>query len=184
MLDNHVRNDRERTTMRLTTWMVSKGAFWGLALALVACGGKQPPPRPPQPVVTATAAPPPPPPPPPTATASAAQAMPPPGKYTTEIVIHQAEIHGKVKLKAGKKLLVEPLVATSTTAPQKGNKAEIFRVVGKSGAESDWLLVAEGEVAETWIAGGGKNVEVTVLDEKKDVLVDGKPSRSISRPAR
>jgi len=111
----------------------------------------------------------------PTTPATSVAPPPTPGKYTTEIVIHQAEIHGKVKLKAGKKLLVEPLVATSQTNPQKGNKAEVFRVIGKGGAESDWLLIAEGEVAETWIAGSGKNVEVTVLDEKKDALIDGKP---------
>lgn len=142
----------------------------GLALGVVACGSGQapPPPPPPQPVVApppAATAPAPPPP------APTAAAEPAPGKYTTEIVIHQAEIHGKVKLKAGKKLLIEPLVATSQTVPQKGNKAEIFRVVGKDGAESDWLLVAEGEVGETWVQ--GKSVEVTVLDEKKDVLVNG-----------
>ncbi|MRG93151.1 hypothetical protein [Polyangium spumosum] len=142
----------------------------GLALGVVACGSGQapPPPPPPQPVVApppvATAPAPPPP-------APTAAAEPAPGKYTTEIVIHQAEIHGKVKLKAGKKLLIEPLVATSQTVPQKGNKAEVFRVVGKDGAESDWLLVAEGEVGETWVQ--GKSVEVTVLDEKKDALVNG-----------
>jgi len=147
----------------------------GLALGLVACGGGQPPPpTPPQaktappPVATAPT----PPPPATTAPPAVAKTDPPPGKYTTEIVIHQAEIHGKVKLKAGKKLLIEPLVATSQTVPQKGNKAEIFRVIGKQGAESDWLLIAEGEVGETWAQ--GKNVEVTVLDEKQDALVDGK----------
>jgi len=112
----------------------------------------------------------------PSATTSAAQVDPPPGKYTTEIVIHQAEVHGKVKLKAGKKLIVEPLVATSTTNPQKGNKAAVFRSIGKRGTDGDWLLIAEGEVAETWIAGSGKNIEVNVLDEKKDALIDGKPA--------
>ncbi len=157
--------------MRPTKWTFSMRLSLGLALCLGACGGGQPPPPPPpQPTVApplATA-------PPPTATASATAAPPPdpPRKYTTEIVIHQAEIHGKVKLKAGKKLLIEPLVATSQTVPQKGNKAEIFRVIDKKGAESDWLLVAEGEVGETWVQ--GKNVEVTVLDEKQDALVDGK----------
>ncbi|TKC98809.1 hypothetical protein [Polyangium fumosum] len=146
-----------------------------LALGVAACGGGQPPPPPPPPQPHVT---PPPPvataptPPPPKATpsATAANPEPPPGKYTTEIVIHQAEIHGKVKLKAGKKLLIEPLVATSQTVPQKGNKAEIFRVIGKNGAESDWLLVAEGEVGETWAQ--GKSVEVTVLDEK-DAPING-----------
>lgn len=161
--------------MRLTTWMVSKGALMmALALGIVACGGEQKPPPPPPPQPTVTAAPTPPPPPPPPPTAQAAPTTPPPGKYTTEIVIHQAEIHGKVKLKAGKKLIVEPLVATSTTVPQKGNKAFVFRSVDKSGSEKDWLLIAEGEVGETWVQ--GKNVEVTVLDEKKDALIDGKPT--------
>jgi hypothetical protein len=170
-----------RTTMRAMRWFGRTSGTWGLALALVVgCGGgqkqQQPQPKPnaqpaPTPTMAQTA-----PPPQPTAPPTTTAALAPPGKYTTEIVIHQAEIHGKVKLKAGKKLLVEPLVATSQTSPQKGNKAEIFRVIGKQGAESDWLLIAEGEVGETWTAGSGKNVEVTVLDEKKDALVNGKPA--------
>jgi len=157
------------TTMGSMTCTTSRMIALGLALGLAACGGGQKPPPPPPPPPVATQ---PPPPPPPTATASAAPAEPPPLKYTTEVVIHQAEIHGKVKLKAGAKLIVEPLVATSTTVPQKGNKAEVFRVIGKEGAESDWLLIAEGEVAETWSE--GKKLEVTVTDEKKDALIDGK----------
>jgi len=87
-------------------------------------------------------------------------------------VIHQAEIHGKIKLRAGKKLLVEPLVATSTTQPLKGNKAEVFRVVEKPGAETEWLLIADAEIAGDYVA--GKNLEVIVTEEKKDVLLDGK----------
>ncbi|MDI1451836.1 hypothetical protein [Polyangium sp. 6x1] len=164
--------------MRPIKWTFSMGISLALALGVAACGGGQPPPPPasPQPQAKATpptTAAPTPPTPTPTAAPSttAATPEPPPGKYTTEIVVHQAEIHGKVKLKAGKKLLIEPLVATSQTAPQKGNKAEIFRVIGKNGAESDWLLVAEGEVGETWVQ--GKNVEVTVLDEK-DAPIEGK----------
>jgi hypothetical protein len=166
--------------MRSMTWWKKTSTAGGLVLGLllVACGtgpkpspnAQQGKPQPmPPPSATMAQAPPPPP------TASVAP-LPPPGTYTTEIVIHQAEIHGKVKLKAGKKLLIEPLVATSTTNPQKGNKAEIFRVIGTDGAESDWLLIAEGEVGETWVAGSGKNVEVTVLDEKKDAKIGGKPS--------
>ena len=93
-------------------------------------------------------------------------------KYTTEIVIHQAEIHGKVKLRAGKKLLVEPLVSTSQTQPLKGNKAEIFRVVEKAGGSNEWLKIAEAEIATDFVA--GKNLEVTVTEEKKDVLINGK----------
>ncbi len=159
--------------MRLTTRHVTKGAILGLVFSLIACGGNEtkPPPPPPQPSVVA---PPPPPPPPPPPTASAAASTPPVGKYTTEIIIHQAEIHGKIKLRAGKKLVVEPLVATSATVPLKGNKAEIFRVTGKSGTESDWLLIADGEIAADWVV--GKNVEVNVTDEKKDALIDGKPA--------
>ncbi|MDC3962141.1 hypothetical protein [Polyangium jinanense] len=163
--------------MRPIKWTFSMMISLGLALGVAACGGGQtPPPAPPSqpqakatpPVATAAT------PPKPTPTAApttATNVEPPVGKYTTEVVVHQAEIHGKVKSKAGKKLLIEPLVATSQTVPQKGNKAEVFRVVGKDGAESDWLLVAEGEVGETWAQ--GKNLEVTVHDEK-DAPLDGK----------
>ncbi|WP_282421065.1 hypothetical protein [Polyangium sp. 15x6] len=149
----------------------------GLGFGVAACGGGQtpPPPASPQPEVTAAqpiaTAPAAPTPTPTAAPTAAASIEPKPGKYTTEVVVHQAEIHGKVKSKAGKKLLIEPLVATSQTVPQKGNRAEVFRVVGKEGAESDWLLVAEGEVGETWVQ--GKNLEVTVNDEK-DAPIDGK----------
>lgn len=140
-----------------------------LGLSLIACGGDTTPPPNPPPQASATAPvppPPPPPPPPPVATASA------PLKYTTEIVIHQAEIHGKIKLRAGKKVLVEPLVATSQTQPLKGNKAEIFRVIEKVGAENEWLKIADAEIATDFVA--GKNLEVTITDEKKDVLLNGK----------
>jgi hypothetical protein len=95
-----------------------------------------------------------------------------PLKYTTEVVIHQAEIHGKIKLRAGKKLVVEPLVSTSSTLPLKGNKAQVFRVIEKAGTGNDWLLIAEAEIGADYVV--GKNIEVSIVEEKKDVLLDGK----------
>jgi len=89
-------------------------------------------------------------------------------------VIHQAEIHGKIKLRAGSKLLVEPLVATSTTKPLKGNKAEVFRVIEKAGADNEWLKIADAEIATDYEV--GKTLEVTVTEEKKGVLLNGKPA--------
>jgi hypothetical protein len=93
---------------------------------------------------------------------------PPPGQV---VVVHQADLHGKVKGRAGKHLTIEPLVATSMTLPAKGNKGSIFREIKQDSGDNDWLLVAEVVVANTMTA--GKNVDVDIVDEKKDALLNG-----------
>ena len=156
-----------KNALRMSLVGVLVGSMFG-------CGGESqnanPPPRPSAAASVAPVPPPPPPPPAPSAAPSASTQL----KYTTEIVIHQAEIHGKIKLRAGKKLVVEPLVATSTTQPLKGNKAEVFRVIEKQGADNEWLKIADAEIATNYEV--GKNLEVTITDEKKDVLLNGKPA--------
>ncbi|AKT40289.1 hypothetical protein [Chondromyces crocatus] len=90
----------------------------------------------------------------------------------SEVVIHHADIHGKIKARAGKRLLVEPLVVTSRTLPVKGNKANLYRVVEPEGGEVEMLLIAEANVALDMEM--GKSIALDIVDEKKDVLVSGR----------
>jgi hypothetical protein len=132
-----------------------------LALGALGCGGGSAPPAPAKPA-EAKAAKPPPPAPPPTASA------PPPTK--NEVVIHQADLHGKIKGRAGKKVTIEPLVATSEILPVQGNKGALYRE--QPNAQDEWVLVADIAIARTMVA--GQDILVDIVDEKKDARLDGK----------
>lgn len=141
------------------------------AIALVgatACGGSSEPAAAPLPKPPAAKAPPPPPPPP---AASSAKAEPPPPPQN-ETVIHEAYIHAKIKARAGKRVVLEPLLTTSETLPQKGNKGGLYRVLAEVTEGKDLLLIADVEIAESMVQ--GKNIQIDIVDEKKDALVDGK----------
>lgn len=138
------------------------------ALTAAGCGGSSEPAAPPLPKPPVAKAPPPPPPLPPAA--SSAQAEPPPQR--NETVIHEAYIHARIKARAGKRVVLEPLLTTSETLPQKGNKGGLYRVLAEVTEGKDLLLVADVEIAESMVQ--GKNIQIDIVDEKKDALVDGK----------
>lgn len=105
----------------------------------------------------------------PTAKAAPPVDAPPPPKPTqNEVVIHTADLHGKVKGRAGKHITIEPLVSTSQTVPVKGMKGAIYR----ESTQDQWLLLAEVVISDTMVP--GKPIAVDIVDEKKDVLLEGK----------
>ncbi|EYF07710.1 hypothetical protein [Chondromyces apiculatus] len=139
-------------------------AFAGaLAAGALSCGGAgeaptTPPPPPAAPPIPALDAP----------VAEAPAAKP----AREEVVIHQADIHGKIKARAGKRIVVEPLVLTSPTLPVKGNKAGLYRVLEPEGGKAEMLLIADVNVATSMEL--GDSVALDLVDEKKDVLIAGK----------
>lgn len=139
------------------------------ALAAGACGGSSEPAASPLPEPPAAKAPPAPPP-PSAAAASAGAAPAPPAR--SETVIHEAYIHASVKARAGKRVVLEPLLTTSETLPRKGNKGGLYRVLAEVTEGKDLLLLADVEIAESMVQ--GKNIQIDIVDEKKDTLVDGK----------
>jgi hypothetical protein len=138
-----------------------------LALGALGCAGQRAPAEPTPPPAPAAAA-------PLAAPAPTANAAPPPAEPAAQapkqnvVVIHTADLHGKVKGRAGKHITIEPLVATSETLPAKGNKGAIYREYTKD----QWLLLADIVISDTMVP--GKPMAVDIVDEKKDVLLDGK----------
>jgi hypothetical protein len=149
-------------------WRAGAAIAASLAVFALGCAGQRAPaeprPAPPPLAVAPLAAP------APTAKASppVAEPPPPPPKQQNEVVIHTADLHGKVKGRAGKHITIEPLVATSQTVPVKGNKGAIYR----ESTQDEWLLLAEVVIADTMVP--GKPIAVDIVDEKKDVLLGGK----------
>lgn len=111
-----------------------------------------------------------PPPPPAPAIAVPAAAPSPPASPSGE-VIHLAELRGKIGKHDGNRLTIEPLVATSSTLPAAGSKAELWVESKQEDGEDDWQLFAEVEVTTT--AHFGEDMNVKILAEDGDLGAEG-----------
>jgi hypothetical protein len=102
------------------------------------------------------------------------------GTAQTELVVHQADLHGRLQRRAGERLFIEPLVSTSSTKPAKGNRGGIYRQARLSDDETEWRLVADVEVAAT--LSDGASLEVLIVDEKEDARGDGEEDTDLFAP--
>lgn len=105
---------------------------------------------------------------------------PAPPPVRTQVIIHQADMHGKLERRAGHRLTIEPLVATSSRLPAKGNKGGLYRGATDPDDDHPWLLVAEVEVAESMTP--GSSLQLDVVEVKEDALVEGEEAEHLFAP--
>lgn len=87
------------------------------------------------------------------------------------IVIVRTEVYGSVVLRFGKNATILSLVSTSSEPVPVGSKALLMRKIEEPGKPPTYVEIAEVTIKKH--AAGGK-IELTVENEKKDVLVNGK----------
>ena len=111
---------------------------------------------------------------------SAPVAAPPSPRVWTEVIIHQADMHGKLVRRAGHRLTIEPLIATSAALPAKGNKGGLYRDATDADGNPRWLLLADVEVAESMTP--GSDLQLDVVEEKEGARVEGKAAEDPFAP--
>lgn len=79
-------------------------------------------------------------------------------------VVHHAELRGRIEARAGKRLTIEPLVATSSTLPTRGSRADLWVESRSEDGEPDWVLFAEVEVATEVVFGAPMGVDLRAED--------------------
>jgi hypothetical protein len=99
----------------------------------------------------------------------------------TTIVIHQADLFGEIQSRAGTTVHVLSLVTTSKDPPAAGTKGVLFRKLDGA-TTTDWLNIADVVVKKAPDAAG--KMQLTITDEKKDVLVEGKKSNHFAKNVR
>jgi len=112
--------------------------------------------------------------------AGAPEPAPPLRPARTEVIIHHADIHGNLVRRAGPRLTIEPLVATSSTLPAKGNKGGLYHQATGAGGDRQWLLVADVEVAESMTP--GSSLQLDIVEVKDDALVEGEEAEDLFAP--
>ncbi|HRI67967.1 MAG TPA: hypothetical protein PK156_27205 [Polyangium sp.] len=94
----------------------------------------------------------------------------------TPIVVHAAELRGRVELHAGKRLTIEPLVITSNTYPVPGCLAHLWIETPAEDGVADWKHFAEARVATPLLF--GSPMELEILEDSAEVDED-KPTRPV-----
>lgn len=93
-------------------------------------------------------------------------------------VIIRTEVYGSVISRWGKTAMVLSLVSTSTEPVPEGSKAILFRRVEEPGKAPYYVEIAEVSLKKH--KPGGK-IELTIDNEKKDVLVNGKKANHFAK---
>lgn len=86
-------------------------------------------------------------------------------------MIHTADLYGSIRARYGTTVSIASLLMTSKTPPAPGMKGALFRKV-RRGEDVEWLAIADVIVKDPPDAQG--TVRVTITDEKKDALLDGR----------
>jgi hypothetical protein len=129
-------------------------------------------PAPPSPAAAAPA------PSPATVPASVAPAAPGPQAEPAPTVIIRTEVYGSMISKVGKVATFLSLVSTSTEPLPEGSKGILFRRIEEPGKMPYYVEIAEVSLKKHKT--GGK-IELTVENEKKDVLVNGKKANHFQK---
>lgn len=96
-----------------------------------------------------------------------AEATAPVAPPVPEVILHYAELRGRVEAQTGKRLTIEPLVVTSSTYPVPGCMANLWIEATNDRGEMDWRHIAEVRVATQLRF--GMPVEVDIVENGKDV---------------
>ena len=86
-------------------------------------------------------------------------------------MVHQADLFGSIRARYGTTISVSSRVMTSKTPPAIGMKGVLYRKIPRGGAE-EWLAIADVAIKEP--PDGIGTMRLTITDEKKGALLDGK----------
>jgi hypothetical protein len=93
-------------------------------------------------------------------------------------VIIRTEVYGQMIMKVGKVATFLSLVSTSTDPVPEGAKGILFRRIEEPGKMPYYVEIAEVSIKK--LDKGGK-IQLTVENEKKDVLVNGKKANHFQK---
>jgi hypothetical protein len=93
-------------------------------------------------------------------------------------IIIRTEVYGQMIMKVGKVATFLSLVSTSTDPVPEGAKGILFRRIEEPGKMPYYVEIAEVSIKK--LDKGGK-IQLTVENEKKDVLVNGKKANHFQK---